>query len=281
MNSKSIVLSFKIITSLLFFLYSCDSFLSKKNFPPQADSIRCFKVTQNFPNTNIKGKLISIDTMVAWVYYYRDQILFYSAYYYNPDALLFRLLNPEVDTNRSPPGSFFLFDTTAIPEVRYRYFIYTKGHSYGSVFDKYKAEYNKRILIDSVLESEWTVQSVADPFIHNTLRLISNHRIRNKGILIEKYSFRGRKDTGVNGTVELSFSHKLKAGGYSLSKNLDSIKNMKLYRVFMITNSRYIKNYRISLDRVEQFSELEEIPVKNREEILKYFELDRDANLKN
>lgn len=280
MKKSLILFAFKlIITFLTFIHYSCNSNKINRNFYSH-DSIRCFKVSQSFPNVNVKGNLVSYDTMAAWIYYYRNQELYYSSYYYNFDALLYRLLVPDKDTNQIKPRQFLLFDTTLIPEIRYRYFVYSKGNTHGSLFDRNKSEYNKRVVVDSILKSEWTVQSTFDPFIHNTLTLLSAHKDSLTGKLIELYSFRGRKDTGINGTVKLSFSDKLKKGGYSFSKNLDSIKNMKLDRVFIINNSRYLKNYGITLERVEQLFELEEVPVKNREEVLKYFEIDKQESSK-
>lgn len=248
----------KSYNSFIFLIYiCCNLFINKSENITNCDSIRSFKVTQTFPIINNKGKLLSNDTMIAWVYYYRDQILYNSAYEFNFN------------------NSGGIIERT---ELRYRYFVYTKGCMYGSLFDKYESQYNKQVLVDSVLNAEWTVQSIFDPFINNSLTLLSTNKDMHSGKLNEKYSIRGKEDTSINGTVELNFSSTMGKGGFSFSQNLDSIRNMKLYRVFIVNNSRYIKEYGITLNRIEQFSDLEEVPVKNREEILKYFHLDKISN---
>lgn len=194
--------------------------------------------------------------MHAWIYYYHDQILYYSSYTFN------------LHTS---------FDAPPIQEIRYRYFVYTKGKSCGFVNDKYKSEFNKRVAVDSMLKMEWTTQFGFYPFNCNVV-FISENKNANTGELHERYSFKGGNNNSMSGTIDLYFSSRLKISEFSLSKELDSMKNMKLYKVYIVNNSRFIKEHNITLDKIEQGWKLEEIPVSNREEILNYFNFDKNSN---
>ena len=54
---------------------------------------------------------------------------------------------------------------------------------------------------------------------------------------------------------------------------------MKLYKIKIVNNSRYLKDYNITVDEVEQNREIEAIPISNRTEILSFFERDKNNNL--
>lgn len=257
MHSKSLLVTlYKTITPLFIFFYSCNAVVSKGKISQNQDDIRCFKVTQNFPMINNKGKLVAYDTMVAWVYYRKNQILYHSAY------------------------DFYL-DTIQTPEVRYRYFVYTNGNIYGSLFDKSKSEFNKNVLVDSVLKTEWTMQFSFYPFTNYNVKLISVNKKSTTETIEEIYSFKGIKDSSISGTFDFIFSNRFKKGGFSLSKQLDSIKNMKLYKVRIINNSRDIKEEGIILDRIEQAWDLEEVFIKNYDEISMYFDMEKRNSYKN
>ena len=84
-----------------------------------------------------------------------------------------------------------------------------------------------------------------------------------------------KNDSTLNGTVFYGFSKKNKDIPYSFSRELDSLNNMKLSRVEIVNNSRYIKDYNITLDKIEQSFILVEVLITNRKEIIKYFEEER------
>jgi len=163
-------------------------------------------------------------------------------------------------------------DTLPISELRDHYFVYTNSDSIGIDYDKYKKVINRKVTIDSLFKFEWIAQNKLYPiFTVNSTQLLSSEFNDKTGILKETYSFRGKKDSTINGTLFLDFTNNLKGIHVSLSKELDSIKNMKLFKVRVISNARRMTDG-IYLDKFEQTHDLNEVPVLNREEVMSYFE---------
>jgi hypothetical protein len=201
-----------------------------------------------------------MDTIPDRVFFYKDQIIYQSAY-----TQLFH----------SPKGEIIG------QEYRYRTFVYTAGHKYGYLFDSLAKKFNAKTDVDSLFNSDWYFNSPKNPNLSKeTSTLVSSAYDSLNAILVKTYSLKGKKDiiTGVidttlSGSCTLWYSSKFKNINYSISKELDSIKNMKLYKVKTITNERYLKDYDITLDRVELTDFMEECSFENESEILSYFKI--------
>jgi len=241
----------KTITIVTILFFSCCNLSSKKHKENQ-NEIKGIILTDNFPLIDKTGKLESYDTLVTKIYYYRDLTLYQLSYHYDSSVENVSLKS----------------------ETRHHYFVHKNGDVYGYDYDEHKPQSGSRISADSLFKKEWCMLINPYPIlIKNNVVLISSQQNADSGILEETYLIKGKSDTTMSGTVFLSFSNTLKNIDYSLSRELDSIKKMKLYTVRMVNNSRYIKDYNITLDRIEQRYTLKEIPVIiNYSEIKGYFD---------
>jgi hypothetical protein len=71
--------------------------------------------------------------------------------------------------------------------------------------------------------------------------------------------------------IREQFSNKFPKLDVSLSKELDSITNMKLYKVHTVSFPKFIKDFNVTVDQFVLGNELREIPITNKKEIMKYF----------
>ena len=238
---------------LIIAIYSCSFFSGK-----QENNIRGFKITENFPLINDKGKVLRYDTFSTNIYYYKNQVLYYSSYHFDSTAN----------------------DILITSEKRHYYFVYTKGKRYGYKYDKHKGIFEIKGLIDSSLNNEWTSKISFSPILSGSKM---TQRIRSynsdSGILNVEYTIKGINDTSMSGIFSLWFNDKIKGIDYSLSSELDSMNNAKLCKVRILNNPRYIKEYNFSLEKIEQAFDLEEIKIKNEKELLYYFERNEKQQL--
>ena len=93
---------------------------------------------------------------------------------------------------------------------------------------------------------------------------------KNNNEILKKYRPQKTGDDG--DTIALFFSNKLKGIDFSLSKELDSINNLKLCRIKIICNQKYSANYKIILPQREFLFEINEIPVDNQKVISEFIE---------
>lgn len=115
-----------------------------------------------------------------------------------------------------------------------------------------------------------------------SISLISSSWNKSLGELEELYSFKGKKDSSMIGSVFFTFcdKDKFRKIDYSFSNKLDSIKNMKLYKVFVTYDARYVEYAKTHMDKVEVPYLLEKIPVENKKEIMKLFEAEKNLLIK-
>jgi len=64
---------------------------------------------------------------------------------------------------------------------------------------------------------------------------------------------------------------------YSLSENLEKKRKMKLKKIVFVNDPRRLPNSDVFIERVEIPYVLKELPIVNKEEILKLFDLERQA----
>jgi len=217
----------QIIVMLFFFavvMFSCKP----------GDKIRGVNLTQTFPNITEKGKLTDYDTMSVQIYYHNNQELIRTPYYYT---------------------------TESSTKTLYRFFLFNKGDKNGLM---YTNNVGKEVSVDSILKKSWITNFDFYHLFKDSLVTLLSSSSPARDSLFEVYRIKGKIDTNQKGIISLNFSKKLRGLDFSLAKQLDSIKNMKLCKVNIINDARYIKEYNWHLDRVEQEWTLSEIPVVKR-----------------
>lgn len=245
-----------LIYLILFLSYS--TCISKE----YANDIRCIRITRNFPviefNDSV-GKIVKYDTLETRIYQYKNQEIYQTYYTFIHTSMV----------DSIPP----------VIENRCNFFVYTKGNTTGLYFDSTEKIIAKPVNVDSMLLRQRQFKLEVDD-IYNEMSLTYIHTIKNRKTkdTEEWYSFNGKKDTTMTGSVLFAFMDpdKFKNIDYSFSKKLDSLRGMKLYKIVTVTNARYIgPPNNIYMDRGEIFQKFESIPVNNREEVLRYFNADQ------
>ncbi|MGG9962031.1 hypothetical protein [Ferruginibacter sp. SUN106] len=239
------------MAAVVLLIYSCSSTKIKKS---ESAAIRAVKISHNFPFIDKNGKLLRYDTgSNVNVYYLRDQVLYRD--FYSWDS--------------------YVNDTLIKSEIRESFFVYSKGKTYGYFYDKNKAEFDRRLLIDSMLKEQWYNQS---GFSNVAFFKVSEQYNSGLGTLDKTYLTTGKVDTTMRGTTTFFYTSHLNWVDYNLVKKSDTINKMKLCKVRSVTYGRYMKEYNMTLDTIVQLSEMKEIPVINPQEILYYFDREKKYN---
>lgn len=234
-----------VLVVFLFF----SNFFNKR----QELKISGIRLSQKFPIINQTGKLLGYDHSYADVYYYRNQILY--CIYYNWDSSA--------------------QNTLIKSEIRKAIFVFTKGNKLGYYYDKNDFDSSKYLLVDSVLKKQWFNNFGMQPAV--LIKIFEGYD-KDSSLFNIKYTLKGKEDTLLNGTCDLEFCNKLIDTDFSLAKELDTISKMKLVKMKLTTNSRFIKMYNVTIDKIEQVFSLQEIIITNTNELLQYFEHDRVKN---
>jgi hypothetical protein len=204
-----------------------------------------------FPVVDNNGKFILYDPQYAEIYYYGNQVLYRTHYTFSWHTKDGGILKEEKRT---------------------RNLVHTKGNPEGYYSDSSLAIFNKKVLVDSMLNKEWYELGLLSSVLKNTdMSLVSSFKNENVGILNETYLVQSKIDTTQKGMIFLSFSNAFKDIAFTLSKELDETKKMKLSKIKIVNDARFLKGYNINIERIEQTREMELIPIKNAREIIKYF----------
>lgn len=206
-----------------------------------------------------KPKLIKYDSSQTKIFFYKEQRIYQKYYHWN-----------EVDT----AGNSLQY------EFRSNFFVYSIGKSQGLFYDNHKKISSKKVSVDSILAKQWAYKPNFIDLL--SIRLISSSWNTTLGELEELYSFKGKKDTSMKGRVFFTFCDidKFRKIDYSFSNELDSIKSMKLYKVFITYDARYVEYASTYMEKVEVPYLLEKIPVDNEEEIMKLLKAEKTLVIK-
>ncbi|MBK7885348.1 MAG: hypothetical protein IPJ81_17370 [Chitinophagaceae bacterium] len=117
-------------------------------------------------------------------------------------------------------------------------------------------------------------------FKKNILTLISSHHDTTLNFLKEVY-LASREGDIIKDTLVLYFSNKVKDISYTFSRELDSIKNLKLYKIEVGNGEKYIKEKRIILPKMKSVIEFKQINIINPKDILYRFERFEKDKIKN
>jgi hypothetical protein len=239
-------------------LAGCGQNLSGKN---QDKEIRAIRISRKFPWVDTNGVVFRYDPFETRIYYYKDQVM-YQTYYYHAE------INTPEDLES--------------PEYKYLYysFVFSKNGTYGIRCDSLNLETTKVVTVDSMLAGEWAARiNFSRFFRENKTNLLSV--TRKPGETQEVFSASNLKDTGMKGSIILSYTAKnLQGIGFSFSKELDSAMKMKLYKVVMINDARFLKENKVFLMRAEIPYIMEDIPVTNSQELRRLFEKENSISKK-
>lgn len=189
-------------------------------------------VKQLFPIINQYGKLLGYDTSTVLIYYHDNLVVYKLGYQFD-----------------SSSGNRLIFS-----EKRVHYFIYQKNDSFGFDYDEHKGNVPVRYSIDSIFKKEWIKQNKLYPiFSDNNVELLSSEK-RN-GLLLEINRIKDKKDPLKAATAYAEYSGDFSDIDYSLSRELDSIKGMKLSRLRIVYDARPL-NDSIKIDPFETYVEL-------------------------
>jgi hypothetical protein len=153
-------------------------------------------------------------------------------------------------------------------ETLYTYFIYKKNDSLGFKYDSISDSRKKEFAVDSFLNLKAFRNAV---FYSKNDSLIETISKAGSNILIEKYIPKIKYDESYNDTTYFYFTDKLTNIDYSFSRELDSIKNLKLVKVRFIFNPVPKGLYPFGIPRRELLFEIKEVSLNNPDEILNLF----------
>jgi hypothetical protein len=248
-----------ILFTVIMLLFSC----SVRSQISSKENITGVAVTLLFPFFDEKGAFLKNDTSYVNIYYYKDMILY-------DDSLRWETYTQGVKTKA---------------EMLPNFFVITKGKSNGYLFstcrppmDSCVGPYEKKLQVDSFLKEQWYNKFNLKP--DNTMTLLSEQFNTDSGRLDRQYFLREKKDTVISGQLILSFSNRLPKVDYCLYKQLDTVPNMKLCKVKTIVDIRPMKRYKGGADIITLSTELTEVVLKNKNELLQYFERAKQNELK-
>lgn len=249
----------KYIATIAFLFFLGCSTLNIPAAEKYENGIKCIEVSRLFPVIGMTGNLRGYDTLSIKIFHKYRLVMYRFSYDY------IHMIDDSVDKK----------------EKRFDYIISRKGDSSGIHYDLNDSILKERVPVDSFINSRWVRKFDLYQLLHDsTSALVSSVRKDHGNILEECYFLKGVKDTTRSGQVCLFYTTKLNGIEYSLSKELDSLKQMKLYKATIVNNSRFLKQYNITMDRIETYYQIQVDTTFDQEKILGLFErfkADRDG----
>jgi hypothetical protein len=153
-------------------------------------------------------------------------------------------------------------DSIVSTKTTFKYFAYQKGAEEGFWFDSINAVSKKKENIFTV-HKEKTFLTPPDLFDEKNDVLIDTNRNKDGYTLIETYVSKIKKDITYSDTMKVYYKNELKNIDYSISKKLDSIKKLKVFKIRLIYNSKAIKEYPYKLSKRELNVSIQEDTISN------------------
>lgn len=223
------------------------------------DKIRGIIIETQFPDLtfdsiNNRLSVSKFDPLYTRIYYYKNQTIIQSNYYY-------RQIKLGEDTKNKKYYS------------RYYSFIFSDSSGKGVVCDSNSFNNTRIVNKDSMLAKEWVFKTAAENILEDNSHILISSKINKEGDIEEYYSVTNQKDTSMTGNILLVFSkEKLKGFDYSLSYELESIRKMKLIKTIYVNNARKLPGHNTSIGKIEVLTELKEIKIENKEELLRMYD---------
>src|SRR4030095_5053398 len=201
------------------------------------NNIKGIKIVYNLPILKLDGELLNITDSFS-VFYFKDLVLY------------------------KIPYKLILENSKAIEsiEVRFNYFIYRKNSEFGYYYDTLKLIKEKRFSVDSFL----TLKAFRGfNFYDRKNDSIVGRRILLNGDIVESYLPRIRYDQSYGDTTFLYYTDRFKGVDYSFSKELDSVKNLKVFKVRIAYASQFYTGYQFKFPKREYLFEMKEVASKD------------------
>jgi hypothetical protein len=223
------------------FAISCSGLTQSGDNP-----IKGIKVAYNIPILKLDGELLNV-TDSFFVFYFKNFILYRTTYKRTWENL------------------------TRIEsiEVKFHHFVHERNSDFGFYYDSLKQILPKKIPVDSFLKLKAFKGFNFYDNVNDSL--IQKVNLPNGGI-VETYLPRVRYDQSYGDTTYLYYTPKLKDVEYSFSKELDTSRNLKVYKVRIVYNSQFYTGYSFKFPRREYLFELGAFEVKDADQIPYLFE---------
>jgi hypothetical protein len=158
------------------------------------------------------------------------------------------------------------------------YFLYRQQDSMGFLFSSLKDRLGKQMPVDSFLSKRGFLKTAFD-YPQDSLWFL-NSMVSVNNYLLERYV--PRKDYGVNSVDSIYYYfNNEKFTEYSLSKKMDSIKKMKLFKVRFIFNEKYSSADKVILPKRELLFEIKQVKPVKPTIIIDFIELFKKHQLEN
>lgn len=149
----------------------------------------------------------------------------------------------------------------------YYYFIHKNSSLYGYKLDSLDQTNGKRYLADSFLSGRWIIPPGIFFDLHNDSLI---NQTKTNGFLIERYVPKNKDDATYPDSSTFYYTSSMKGLGFSYSKELDSLKKMKLCKVELIYNENPKGNNLFERLAKRIFIQFNEISAAKDEEIINF-----------
>lgn len=155
-------------------------------------------------------------------------------------------------------------DTAIVKKtINYKYFLLKKNELYGFYYDSLNTDICKKFKKDSILSKKaFYGQSL---FNSSKMLLLNFKKNENSYNLIEKYKCKSKIDLTYPDTMIVYYTNQMKNVDFTLSKELDSIKKLKVQKIRAIYNSQFIKGTPNKFPAYEYKFELKKDTITNLE----------------
>lgn len=159
-----------------------------------------------------------------------------------------------------------IIERTVIP----RYFLFKKKDLYGYYYNSLSDKIGKKLKMDSLLIKKGYYGHTH--YISPKMELINSQKNKEGYGLIEKYKCKSKIDVTYPDTIIIYYGNKFKDVSFTLSKELDSAKKMKVQKTRAIYNSQFINGYPNKFPAYEYRFELKKDTVSDLEKYKRFIE---------
>ena len=164
------------------------------------------------------------------------------------------------------------FETDEIIAGTEQFFIFKRDNKYGFLIPSIgNSALETKFQVDSFLSNRGMKGKDFDLLPDSSWSLIDETKDKESNV-IERYAPIKPGDEASIDSIYYYYTRKMNDVQYSLSKKLDSVKSMKLFKVRMIYNEKFSKPKKITLPRREVLFEIRKIQPKDPEKINGLFE---------
>ena len=161
-------------------------------------------------------------------------------------------------------------------KIRYKYFISENDSAFGYMYEQRKwSGLNKiRMSKTDFINGETWVKYISGYkiFQENVMTLLKSNVDSSTGELNEVYTGYSKKDTAGKGTCYYTYTNQMKHIPFSLSPQLDSIKQMKLTRIRIVSHPGYNKEHHVAMGEIDCIYTLKEITASKGHEVFSFIE---------